>query len=567
MIITWRARSLAAAAALGLAVGLILRKEAMALCALTLLLWLGLEWLNFAWRTAEINVAFSQARRRLDEQTRPAHVLVVDQPVEVDVEIHAARRLAGLRCVLEDSLPQELTVVEGSSALTVPIQGGETLRWRYVANPAVTGKITLPGLQLTVSDPQGLFRLQRFAPLRQELTIWPFLVRPQATVSVLKQQNVQMLPGAHRSRRPGISTELLGIRDYRPGDPPRTIAWKATARLGRLMTCEYESEVPVRATIVADLSPRHFVGRPGPARADRIIAAAASIARLLLADGDPVASLTVSRGEQTWLPHGAGERHLARLLLRWLSFTRPLSVDRLHVDALTPLAWTCAFRRFPELFDSAVNRPRVRMFMRGRLRQLARQRQQLALALTEIYDGEPGLGMRLRFDDRLYRVYCRRLLEEHRGLVDLTLLPDEPTSKAADEQLTTDAIAQGILTGVARASDNELFVIVAALPEARSNRERLLEAVRVARAQYHRILMVDVTLERVTPQVQDPVARYILAEAAAAPRENAYAEFERELIRLGGKVAQLEDVRLLEKVAAEIEILQSGRSRAAGGGR
>lgn len=567
MIFTWRARSLVALAALGLAVGLLLRKEAMALTSLTLLLWLGLEWLHFAWRTSAVNGEFSLAGRRVEGQSRPAHVLVIDRPAAIEVELMFARRLAGLRCALEDSLPQELAIVEGSPALTADAQGGEKLRWRYTIQPTVTGKITLPGLQATVTDPQGLFRVQRFVPLRQELTVWPFLVRPQATVSVLKQQNVQMLPGTHRSRRPGISTELLGIRDYRPGDPPRTIAWKATARLGRLMTCEYESEVPIRATIVADLSPPQFVGRPGPARADRIIAAAASIARLLLADGDPVAGLVVTRGEQTWLPHGSGERHLARLLLRWLSFTRPLSVERLHLDALTPLAWTCAFRRFPELFDPAVNHPHVRKFLRGRSRQLARQRQQLALALAELYAGEADLPIRLRCDDRLYRDYCRRLLEEHPGLVDLTLLPGEQAVTSGDEQPTVEAICQGIIAGVARASDNELFVIVASLPVVPANRERLLEAVRVARAQYHRVLMVDVVPQRKPVQVQDPVARQILNEAVASSEATPFADFERQLVRLGGKIARLEDANLLEKVAAEIEILQSGRSRTVGGGR
>ena len=39
-----------------------------------------------------------------------------------------------------------------------------------------------------------------------------------------------------------------------PGDPPRTIAWKVSARRDRLITKEFESEVPVRCTLFLDTS-------------------------------------------------------------------------------------------------------------------------------------------------------------------------------------------------------------------------------------------------------------------------------------------------------------------------
>ncbi|WP_404424984.1 DUF58 domain-containing protein [Nibricoccus sp. IMCC34717] len=42
-------------------------------------------------------------------------------------------------------------------------------------------------------------------------------------------------PGARASRTRGDGTDLLAVRDYRRGDAPRAIHWKATARTGRLM--------------------------------------------------------------------------------------------------------------------------------------------------------------------------------------------------------------------------------------------------------------------------------------------------------------------------------------------
>ena len=69
-----------------------------------------------------------------------------------------------------------------------------------------------------------------------------------------KRHNLLLPPGIHRFRQPGSGSELLDLRDYLPGDPPKTIAWKVSARRDRLITKEFESEVPVRCTLFVDTS-------------------------------------------------------------------------------------------------------------------------------------------------------------------------------------------------------------------------------------------------------------------------------------------------------------------------
>lgn len=60
------------------------------------------------------------------------------------------------------------------------------------------------------------------------------------------------------------AAEVHGLRDYRPGDSPRKIHWKATARRNRLTVREYEDAAPPRLLLVVDawLPPR-------PSKADR----------------------------------------------------------------------------------------------------------------------------------------------------------------------------------------------------------------------------------------------------------------------------------------------------------
>lgn len=46
--------------------------------------------------------------------------------------------------------------------------------------------------------------------------------------------------------------EVHGLRDYRAGDSPRRVHWKATARRNRLIVREYEDSAPPRLTLVVD---------------------------------------------------------------------------------------------------------------------------------------------------------------------------------------------------------------------------------------------------------------------------------------------------------------------------
>ena len=46
--------------------------------------------------------------------------------------------------------------------------------------------------------------------------------------------------------------EIHGLRDYRPGDAPRRIHWKATARRNRLTVKEYEDSAPPRLLLILD---------------------------------------------------------------------------------------------------------------------------------------------------------------------------------------------------------------------------------------------------------------------------------------------------------------------------
>ncbi len=100
------------------------------------------------------------------------------------------------------------------------------------------GVYPLQAVTVATSFPFGLFRKARDIPAPGELVIWPRTdrqVRPPR-------------PGGGRSPRAGSLSlgsvgprgEYRGLRDYRPGDDPRDIHWRTTARLGRPVVREFE---------------------------------------------------------------------------------------------------------------------------------------------------------------------------------------------------------------------------------------------------------------------------------------------------------------------------------------
>src|SRR5438876_6723224 len=102
------------------------------------------------------------------------------------------------------------------------------------------------------------------------------------------------------------------MRGYIPGDDPKRINWKASARYNELIVNETESERVTDVMIVLDTDVTFF----GPTESElfeRGVQAAASMASLLVKQGNRV-GLVLQGGERGSLPAGFGKRHERRIL-------------------------------------------------------------------------------------------------------------------------------------------------------------------------------------------------------------------------------------------------------------
>jgi uncharacterized protein (DUF58 family) len=326
----------------------------LALLGLTLLLWFAWEAFFFTLRTHDLR---SRVRvvRELGEARGPVTTLWAGGPFVVRTAVLLDGAPGLPYAAVADRLPFGAAVAGGDWEASGPLTAGEALHVEYHLRCDLPGAVRFEGVRLRTGDLCGFFHHVTFLPCVQVLRVLPRLADRHQTPG-LKRHNHLLPPGSHRLHRPGSGSELLDLRDYQPGDPPRTIAWKVSARRDKLITKEFESEVPVRCTLFLDTSAAVRLPSTGGKAVQRLVEIAAGAARSAASSRDLVGlCLFDENGVEVIRPdrHGA---HLTRLLRR-LAEAAALapSAARADPEALLPLAYAFAEETYPERLAPELN--------------------------------------------------------------------------------------------------------------------------------------------------------------------------------------------------------------------
>lgn len=156
-----------------------------------------------------------------------------------------------------------------SGAAVAPAAGGQAAlgvgvafvapfgRYTQQVNLAAPARGVFPIAPATVGCrfPFGLRTARQALPVERPLTVWPARV----TAMEFDDGGGQATAVGTRFRdRPGHAGEILGSREYRPGDALAQIHWRQTARLDRLIVCERQSPARPELQLVLDLDPAAY---------------------------------------------------------------------------------------------------------------------------------------------------------------------------------------------------------------------------------------------------------------------------------------------------------------------
>jgi uncharacterized protein (DUF58 family) len=123
-----------------------------------------------------------------------------------------------------------------------------------------------------------------------------------------------LLSGMHRSPHRGASAIFKEHRDYRPGDDPRLIDWRAYARSDRYAIKHFEHETQLRATLTLDISRSMRWGSGEVSKLDHAATLLAALAYVLTRQGDAVSLITFDEEIRDRLPARSGPAHLDYLM-------------------------------------------------------------------------------------------------------------------------------------------------------------------------------------------------------------------------------------------------------------
>ena len=117
------------------------------------------------------------------------------------------------------------------------------------------GRVLEEALQLVCGYPLGLVQLTRQAGPPRELIVLPRLgtLHRGGLRALLHAPGADdRLPPAKGERHPAAQTFFHGLRNYRPGDSPRLIHWRTSARRGEPMVREFEDPPEDDLTLVVE---------------------------------------------------------------------------------------------------------------------------------------------------------------------------------------------------------------------------------------------------------------------------------------------------------------------------
>ena len=278
---------------------------------------------------------------------RPAIALAV-LPLGVGTALALAGRQGRPRPRLRVEMPS-MAEVDGQAAAVMSVSGLEAseivvLRMPHGIGPPGAPYVVLaadpPDQQLTVTADTSSWGMRDYgaAGVRvataDGLFATPVVIAHTAPVRILppaRTVDVPELParsagqvGAHRTRRPGDGSELLDVREFRPGDRVKRIDWRVSARRGvlhvRHTAIDADADLVICLDTRYDLTPDVMSWHDRSSGVDQggslgvAIGAAITLAASYLRLGDRVGLVDLAvpyRGVQP----GTGVRQLMRI--RW----------------------------------------------------------------------------------------------------------------------------------------------------------------------------------------------------------------------------------------------------------
>ena len=219
------------------------------------------------------------------------------------VTLRISRVQRAIRGWLHDAYPPSFDASGLPQAFAVA--PGQTATLPYRVRPLARGHHRFANVALRVDTPLRLWQRGLALGAPTDVRVYPDFARI-TQYTLLATDNRLSQIGVMQRRRRGEGLDFHQLREYRDGDTSRQIDWKATARVGRLISREYQDERDQRIVFLVDCGQRmraHEGGGDDAALShfDHALNALLLLAYVALRQGDAVGVQTFGHPAPRWL--------------------------------------------------------------------------------------------------------------------------------------------------------------------------------------------------------------------------------------------------------------------------
>ncbi len=203
------------------------------------------------------------------------------------------------------SAPDEFAMARTVESLEIPAARAGVLSLN--ATPRRLGRFDWPPQETRLNGVLGLASWRRRIEAKFPVEVVPDVVHQDeraldATVG-----------GARAAARAGAGGEILQLRDYRAGDAPRAIDWKASARAARLISRDFSEDQHLEIIVALDVSRSSALAAGGSDRLALYVNIAARLAQRAAMLDDRVGVLLYADAPMAALAPGRGSAAVSRV--------------------------------------------------------------------------------------------------------------------------------------------------------------------------------------------------------------------------------------------------------------
>lgn len=262
------------------------------------------RWLNAAGMAGAVYLSIMMLdglillKRQLPTMRRRCtHAMALGVASEVHIRVHnPTRRSMHLQC--HDHPPDVLATRQLPQSCR--IAPGAWVELGYQVVPNRRGEYAFTHVQARLSSALGLWWRQWKQDEQHTVRVYPDF-KALTRYALLATDHRLSQIGVLRRRRRGSGSDFRQLREYREGDAQRQIDWKATSRLRKLISREYQDERDQQIVFLLDCGRKMSTQDGDLSHLDHTLNAALLLSYVAIRQGDAVGLMTMS-GQERWVP-------------------------------------------------------------------------------------------------------------------------------------------------------------------------------------------------------------------------------------------------------------------------